>query len=259
VPVRPLRLLARRARPHGRHPTRTGRLDRVVIVAHWPLGLARVAWRYLWRTTPMRRGDVPGGPQDVPDPVPRVFCDERIQLLGHGVGPMLHRRYTARVTDATATAEELVGRLAANPNEAAPRDAAVFVKTHGEPGTLRPGDEFVVRMPGPWDGPVRVIETRPRSFRLATLRGHLEAGQIEFRVATADGPGELLIEIESWARPGDRLSHLLYNRLLLAKEVQLNLWVETLMQLIAHSGGRRRGALRLDTRWLDAPSGTLER
>ena len=23
---------------------------------------------------------------------------------------------------------------------------------------MRPGDEYIVRMPGPWDGPVRVVE-----------------------------------------------------------------------------------------------------
>lgn len=102
-----------------------------------------------------------------------------------------------------------------------------------------------------------MIAAGPRSFRLATLRGHLESGQIEFRART-DG-SVLLIEIESWARPGDRMSHLLYNRLLLAKEVQLNLWTETLMRQIVNSGGRRRGALRVETRRLDAASGTLQR
>ena len=51
-------------------------------------------------------------------------------------------------------------------------------------GQMRVGDEWVVRMPGPWDGPVRTIEVGPEHFRFATLAGHLEAGQIEWR---ADG------------------------------------------------------------------------
>ena len=50
------------------------------------------------------------------------------------------------------------------------------------------GDEYVVRMPGPWDGPVRVVEVTPTSFRLATLDGHLEAGQIEFRARRGTAP-----------------------------------------------------------------------
>jgi hypothetical protein len=81
---------------------------------------------------------------------------------------------------------------------------------------------------------------------LATLRGHLEAGQIEFR-CRADG-GDLLFEIESWARSGDRLSNLLYTRLGLAKEIQLNLWVETCLRLTRDVGGRPRGGVRVDTR-----------
>ncbi|HEX3925196.1 MAG TPA: hypothetical protein VHY31_23150 [Streptosporangiaceae bacterium] len=40
-------------------------------------------------------------------------------------------------------------------------------------------------MPGPWDGPVRVVHTGAASFRFATLAGHLEAGEIEFRRAAA--------------------------------------------------------------------------
>jgi hypothetical protein len=95
-------------------------------------------------------------------------------------------------------------------------------RSRGEPGALREGDEFVVRMPGPWDGPVRVVHRSEASFRLATLAGHQEAGEIEFR-AGRDGDA-LRFEIESWARAGDRLSALLYNKVRLAKEIQLNMW-----------------------------------
>jgi hypothetical protein len=106
-------------------------------------------------------------------------------------------------------------------------------------------------MPGPWDGPVRVVAQGPASFRLATLRGHLEAGQIEFR-CRADGDG-LLFEIESWARSGDRLSHLLYDGLRLAKEIQLNLWVETCLRLARDTGGKARGGVHVETRRLAEP------
>ena len=108
----------------------------------------------------------------------------------------------------------------------------MFFKTRGRTGRLRLGDEFVVRMPGPWDGPVRVIRATPTSVRLATLRGHLEAGQIDFHARDL-GEGTVEFEIESWARAADRLSHVLYNRLRLAKEIQLNLWVETCLGLAA--------------------------
>jgi hypothetical protein len=108
------------------------------------------------------------------------------------------------------------------------------------------GDEFIVRMPGPWDGPVRVVDVSERSFRLMTLEGHLEAGQIEFRAA--DGPGSLEFEIESWARSGDRLSDLLYDTLRMSKEIQLHMWTSFLERVIDLSGGTRDGRLGIETR-----------
>jgi len=125
---------------------------------------------------------------------------------------------------------------------------AVFRKTRGRDGPLRYGDEFVVRMPGPWDGPVRVVHRDATSFRLATLQGHLEAGQIEFR-AEPDGD-TLRFEIESWARAGDRLADVMYNKLRLAKEIQLNMWTHFCIRTAALAGGRPRGGITIRTRWM---------
>jgi hypothetical protein len=113
---------------------------------------------------------------------------------------------------------------------------------------MRQGDEFVVRMPGPWDGPVRVVRRDEASFRLATLDGHLEAGEIEFRAAP-DGDA-LRFEIESWARAGDRLSALLYNKLRLAKEIQLNMWSHFCVRAAGLAGGRPQGGITIRTRWV---------
>jgi uncharacterized protein (UPF0548 family) len=109
-------------------------------------------------------------------------------------------------------------------------------------------------MPGPWDGPVRVVEVSERSFRFMTLAGHLEAGQIAFRV---EGDGDRLrFEIESWARSGDRLSNLLYDRMRMSKEIQLHMWTSFLERVIRISGGQRDGGLRIDTRRVeDVPAG----
>jgi hypothetical protein len=128
---------------------------------------------------------------------------------------------------------------------------AVFRKTRGGDGPLRPGDELVVRMPGPWNGPVRVARRDEAAFRLVTLAGHLEAGQIEFR-AVADGDA-LRFEIESWARAGDRLADVLYNRLRLAKEIQLNMWTHFCIRVAGLAGGRPRGGVTIRTRWLAWP------
>jgi hypothetical protein len=133
----------------------------------------------------------------------------------------------------------------ANPDRAAPKEFATFQKLDGEDGVLQVNDDFVVRMPGPWDGPVRVASTSRRSFRLVTLAGHLEAGQIEFRASNGE---RIEFEIESWARSGDRLSDLLYDRLRISKEVQLHMWTSFLEGVVKLSEGTRAGGLRIHTR-----------
>jgi Domain of unknown function (DUF1990) len=139
-----------------------------------------------------------------------------------------------------------MARLQRDPDLAAPSEFATFRKVVGDAEAMRPGDEYVVRMPGPWDGPVRVVDVAPRSFRLMTLEGHLEAGQIAFR---AGGDGDRIeFEIESWARSGDRLSDLLYDRLRMSKEIQLHMWTSFLERVIDLSGGTRDGGVRIDTR-----------
>jgi uncharacterized protein (UPF0548 family) len=101
-----------------------------------------------------------------------------------------------------------------------------------------------------------VVSSDTRAFRFATMRGHLEAGQIEFRVEPLD-EGSVRFVIESWARPGDRLSHVLYNRLMLAKEVQFVMWTHALLRAAELSGGRRRGGLTVETRRVGRPEDLL--
>jgi hypothetical protein len=101
-------------------------------------------------------------------------------------------------------------------------------------------------MPGPWDGPVRVIAETPTSFRFATLAGHLEAGQIEFR-ASADHRS-VALETESWARSGDRFSDALYSHVRLAKEVQLHTWVSAVGKVADLAQCRTEGGVIVTTR-----------
>lgn len=101
-------------------------------------------------------------------------------------------------------------------------------------------------MPGPWDGPIRTVAVDSTSFRFATLSDHLEAGQIEFRAA-ADYRS-LWFEIESWARSGDRISDLLYDRLRISKEVQLHMWSSVLRRVVGLTEGKMEGGLVITTR-----------
>jgi len=230
-------------------------LRRVTTATRWPVGIALTSWNYLWRTTPMRRLEEPGAfPEDAPPPLPASLDPEDLQDASCGVGPLFHRRYRVRVTGASEGPGELMARVQNDVNATVPTELAVFHRMRGEPGTMRPGDEYLVRMPGPWDGPVRVVDVTPTSFRFVTLDGHLEAGQIEFRTFEDGG---LAFEIESWARSGSRLSNLLYAHLRMSKEVQLHMWTSLLERVVRLPGGRRAGPIEIRTRRVDGSRGQL--
>ena len=220
---------------------------RLTTATRWPVGVTLTSWRYLWRTTPMHRTEEEGDPgADAPPPLPGGVSLEEVQEPGDGAGPLFHRRYRTRIRETGHTPESLIALVTENLDRVAPREFASFQKVGGDEGEMRVGDEFVVRMPGPWDGPVRVVERTPCAFRLVTLASHLEAGQIEFR---ARREGDLLVfEIESWARSGDRLSNLLYTHLRMAKETQLHMWISVLERVAERSGGRMTDGIEIHTR-----------
>jgi hypothetical protein len=171
---------------------------------------------------------------------------DRLQDARDGVGPAFQRRYTARIRDTALNAEQLIERLCADVNAASPAEIAVFDKTSGAPQRVDPGDEYLIHMPGPWNCPVRVVKRTPRSFRFATLRGHLEAGEIEFRATDAEQSG-IVFTIESWTRSGDRLADVLYDRLRIAKEIQLHMWVHFCTRVAELCGGRMVGEVEVRT------------
>jgi hypothetical protein len=55
---------------------------RAGIAARWPLGLAVVSWRYLWRTTPLHRSEEPGSAADLPSGWERRADDGQQVLAG---------------------------------------------------------------------------------------------------------------------------------------------------------------------------------
>jgi len=225
---------------------------RLTTATRWPVGIALTSWRYLWRTTPMSRSEEQGTWEtDAPPPLPDGFDTEDVQRARSGAGPHFHRRYSVRIADPELDAEELMRLVQADPDRPAPSEFGTFQKVRGREGEMRVNDEYVVRMPGPWDGPVRVVGTTPRSFRLATLEGHLEAGQIEFSVS---GHSPLEFRIETWARSGDKLSELLYDRLRMSKEIQMHMWTSFLERVVRLSRGRREGRLAIRTRKVDPPA-----
>ncbi len=239
-------------------PRRPSGFHRLTTAAGWPAGIALTSWSYLWRITPLHRRELTGSMDlDAPPPLPAGVSRQDTQLTDAGVGPLFHRRYRARIAGPVLTAEQLMERVVTNLNRVAPTEFARFTKVRGEKRRMAGGDEYVVRMPGPWDGPVRVVEVTPASFRLATLDGHLEAGQIDFRVE-ADG-GDIVFTIESWARSGDQVSRVMYQRLRMAKEVQLHMWTTFLERVVKVADGRLVGGIDVETRTVDDEAANPDR
>ena len=231
-------------------PRRPSLPRRLRTASRWPVGVTLTSWRYMWRTTPFHRSETLGTwAEDAPPDLPEGVDRDEVQYARAGAGPLFHRVYRARIRGVDVSPEDLVSAIAADPDRVAPSEFASFHKVLGGEGSMTVGDEYVVRMPGPWDGPVRVVDRTPTSFRLATLDGHLEAGQIEFSAAR---DGLLEFRIESWARAGDRLSNLLYDRLRMSKEIQLHMWTSMLERVAKLAGGRLTGGIEIRTRRVDA-------
>jgi uncharacterized protein (UPF0548 family) len=209
-----------------RRPAAEGVLDAVVQVgsmARWGVGMPIAAWRYATRPVPIVRAQetvagIDHGPADRPVPGDQA----PLQPRSDGDGPAMRRVYRVNITNPRMTATELMTALCRDPNVASPFEVARFVKTSGRLGEMVAGDEYLVWMLGPWNGPVRVADRTPTSFRLATLKGHMEAGEIEFRVR--DVAGHMVFEIESAARSGTHAFWLFYGPLWVAKEGQLHMW-----------------------------------
>src|ERR1700684_1122225 len=66
LPIRPLRSGAGRVTCDNPPRTTKGGPSRLGIVLRWPIGIALVSWRYMWRTTPLHRSEDQGDRSDMP-------------------------------------------------------------------------------------------------------------------------------------------------------------------------------------------------
>lgn len=200
------------------------------------LGVPRALWSHLTFPLPVERHDRRAAGAD-PGPTDRPVTGDPgdVQPRAEGAGPSLRRRYSVRVTAPCRRAAEVMKVVMRDPNTAAPFRVARFVKTAGKLSEMRVGDEYLVWMPGPWNGPVRVADVTPTSFRLGTLQGHMEAGEIEFRAEDEDDA--LMFTIESSARSGSRPFWLVYGPLRVAREAQLHMWVQFCGHVARLAGG----------------------
>jgi hypothetical protein len=223
------------------------------LLFRWLVGMGLVTWRYVWATTPLHRSTdlVHSGAEHSPPPLPATESGADVQRPADGYGPLFHRLYRVHISRPRLGPAGLIEEVRRDFGRFVPREV---VKIHGDDhrAAAAVGAEFVVDMPGPWNGPVRVIAADPTVLRLTTLTGHLEAGVIEFRARAQDDG--LLFEIESWACASSRSVHLLYDKLKLAKEIQLNMWVRFCLAAAEIAGGRPTNGVEARTVKVIGPS-----
>lgn len=217
------------------------------------------AARYPFDRVPLYRRDRTGHDCAEPDLARDLPGDPAtLQRAAAGTGPLFHRRYWIDLADCEVRPTELLRRVAADINAVAPATLSRFEDGEGrDAGSLEVGDEVVVRLPGPWDGPVRVVERDDTSFRLATLQGHIEAGEIRFAVTETE-QGFTRFTIDSWARSGSRLFHHLYTTVPLAREVQLLMWAQVCRAVADLSGGVVMSNVQATTHEVDDPGSDLQ-
>jgi len=151
------------------------------------------------------------------------------QTVNDGVGDVLTRRYEIDLSSCAASPQEIFQRFREQPDQFAPTDYATF-----GPGPLREGDRFDIRLAGPWNGPVEVLESSRSLIRLVTLDGHMEAGRITFSVIDQDETQ--VFRIESTAAAGDRAFWLLYELLPFGRWVQTDMWSRVLESAVKVGG-----------------------
>ena len=180
------------------------------------------------------------------------------QPAARGTGPELERRYYLDVARPRLTPPQLMAAVQADLPRFSPGLLADFEQTRGQAGALCVGDEFHIKILGPWNGSVRVTDAGPTFFELVTLEGHPEAGRIRFDAHALDGrPDALRFEIHSVARSRDGLVAFAYDTIGGGKAMQEATWVEFCRRVGAASGGQALGPVTVETT-RHAEDGTTE-
>src|SRR3954451_7662002 len=96
---------------------RLNRSRRLATAARWPVGVVLTSWRYMWRTTPTSRRELPGTrDDDSPPELPAGADTADLQPPEAGAGALFHRRYSVRIEGPELSAEELIGALRRDPD-----------------------------------------------------------------------------------------------------------------------------------------------
>ena len=171
------------------------------------------------------------------------------QPAATGSGPWLERRYYVDVVRPHLTPAQLMAQVQTDLPQFSPELLADFKKERGAAhAPLQVGDEFSIKILGPWNGSVRVTAVGPTFFELLTLEGHPEAGRIRFQVQPLDDRADALrFEIFSAARSRDGLVAFAYDTIGGGKLMQKATWVEFCERVAQASGGQPLGPVTVET------------
>lgn len=228
-------------------PASLGRLAR--NAARLAIGAPLLGAQHLLRQRYVTRSSVETGAlSEDPPPVEPATAGSTVQTRTDGTGPLVMRTYTVRIRHVDLAPEALISRLLDDPNSFSPQHIAGFHTAAGERATqMTLGGEYVVEIPGPWNGPVRVDDVTATSFTLVTLEGHMEAGHIRFRSDRDEDSKVTRLQIRSWARAGDRVFEQLHLGLKVGQEAQSAMWIHTCDRAVRVSGGTRHGPIEVET------------
>ncbi|RSK47383.1 DUF1990 family protein [Hymenobacter rigui] len=165
-----------------------------------------------------------------------------------GSGPFFERRYWVDVQHPRQSVEALLEHIKCHLPDYSPESLADFSKTKGQSHCLREGDEFHVRILGPWNGEVRVTQVTAEGFELATLESHPEAGRIGFSLRPHPLlPDTVRFEIHSRARSRDGLVAFTYDTLGMGRRVQQQTWEAFCQRVAERSGGLALVPVQVET------------
>jgi len=217
----------------GSDPGRARLGSLVFRLLSWTSGAPLASFRFLTRQRPIEEVVLSEGA--TPSPLPAAEPDSDHSEDEDGRGSVVHKLFRAEIENPRLSAERLIDVIAADPNVIAPYEVVRFEKTRGEPGDLREGERVLIRMAGPWNGPVEVTKRWREGFRLAATSGHAQLGQVELRAHGNDGA--MRLEIQTREKSATGLFHLL-RRLGLVRRMQTHTWAHMLEAAAQLAGGR---------------------
>ena len=178
-----------------------------------------------------------------------VATQNDLQLAEAGAGALLQRDYWAVIDACSQAPRAIMADLRRRFCEFAPPELVQFTRSRKNDAPLDVGDELEVSIRMAAECRVRLVCRSERSFTLATLSGHPEAGRITFGAYRHDS-GAVIFHIRSRSRSGS----VVYSAgfFAIGEAMQTNTWAEFVANVAQTYGIGVLGELHVDTQCVDA-------